>query len=676
MFLSLAQNVGLILAAALMQRFILDWWRASSRRARVASGLLYGVAAVIAMSLAYTPQSGVIFDARTVVLSTGTLFGGAVVGLVSATVAIAYRVFYVGGPNALVGVAIIVTAVVVGYAARLVCKRRVEALRHWQYLALGLVVHVLCVAWFIFLPLDYISDILLRLAPVYIPLLTLSTLAMAVVLRELNAMRSYEQSLLDSRARVQYLFEHAAVALYDEDFSGLLAALEALRDSGVSDVRRYLTEWPDEIDRLASLIRVVQVNPAAVAVFAVHSRTELLGQMNRFFSEDARRMFVDEMAAIWRGDEFFQAETTFIRSDGSSVDTIISLPIPRSPETAQHVPVSLVDMTSVRLNERELEQQKRRLEEVIWGTDAGTWDWNVTTGETVFNERWANIVGYTLEELSPTTIETWNRLCHPEDLRRSNHELSRVFAGETTAYECDARMRHRNGGWVWVMARGIVVEWGASGEPLRMSGTHLDITARKRAEQRAAHLAGLRDTLLRCYSDLLGAESEDTLFTRTTETLVAERDYPLAWVGIPRHDARRRIEPVAVAGEASGYMEGFEALWSDEPLGCGPAGEAVRSGQPRVVRNLAIEDAFTPWAERAAREGLRALMVAPVPAADGEPPAVLCLYSRSTEVFDEDEQALVIQFTRSLSLAWRSLRLQAERIRSAGDRAPPDSSDI
>lgn len=667
MFLSLAQNVGLILAAALMQRFILDRWPASSRRGQVMSGLLFGAAAVMAMSLAYTLQSGVFFDARTVVLATGALFGGVVVALVSALVAIAYRLFYLGGPGAWVGVAVIITAVAAGCIARYACNRRVVALRDWQFLALGLVVHLLCLAWFVFLPLDYVNDVLLGLAPVYVPLLTLATLAMSLVLRELNAMRNYEQSLLESRSRIRYLFENAAVALYEEDFSDLLAALEALRASGVDDIRCYLNEWPDEVERLATLIRVIQVNPAAVALFAVNSRTELLGPMNHRFTEGARRMFVDEMAAIWRGDKSFQAETTLMRRDGSAVDAIIVVPIPQTREAAQHVAVSLVDMTTVRFSERELEQQKQRLEEVVRGTGAGTWEWNIATGETVYNERWANMLGYALDDLLPTTLETWTRLSHPEDRERSNHELSRVFARESREYECDVRLRHRSGAWIWVLGRGVVVEWGPDGEPLRMSGAHLDITARKQAQQGAEHLATLRGMLLRCHAGLVGAAKEEALFARTTATLVGERHYALAWMGIPRNDARRHIDPVAVAGEATGYMDGFEVLWSHDPLGCGPAGQVVRSGEPRVVRDLALEEAFTPWSERAAREGLRAMMAVPVARDDNEPPAVLCLYSRSSQAFDDDEQVLLAQLGCSLSLAWRSLRLEQKRSHDACD---------
>ena len=134
------------------------------------------------------------------------------------------------------------------------------------------------------------------------------------------------------------------------------------------------------------------------------------------------------------------------------------------------------------VSEQQALRERRHLSEVIWGTDAGTWEWNVQTGETVFNERWAGMLGYALEELQPTSIGTWNELAHPEDLKSSNDLIQCCLRGETEDYQCDCRMRHKDGHWVWIMDRGRVVEWTPDGQPLRMSGTHLDISERKQAE--------------------------------------------------------------------------------------------------------------------------------------------------------------------------------------------------
>lgn len=119
---------------------------------------------------------------------------------------------------------------------------------------------------------------------------------------------------------------------------------------------------------------------------------------------------------------------------------------------------------------------------VLEGTRIGTWQWNVQTGETVFNERWADILGYELSELAPISISTWLALAHPDDLVESGHLLQAHFAGLNPFYDFKCRMRHKNGHFVWVHDRGRVVSWTAEGLPLMMYGTHADITEQKNSE--------------------------------------------------------------------------------------------------------------------------------------------------------------------------------------------------
>lgn len=148
-----------------------------------------------------------------------------------------------------------------------------------------------------------------------------------------------------------------------------------------------------------------------------------------------------------------------------------------------------------------LRESERRARLVIEGTGVGIWQWNVQSGETVFNERWAHIVGYTLEELSPVSIDTWMSLAHTDDLARSEALLNAHFAGEKESYDCKARMRHKQGHWVWVHDRGQVFDWTPEGEPLLMYGTHADITKEVAAQQA---LKSSRDELASLISNMPG----------------------------------------------------------------------------------------------------------------------------------------------------------------------------
>ena len=134
----------------------------------------------------------------------------------------------------------------------------------------------------------------------------------------------------------------------------------------------------------------------------------------------------------------------------------------------------------------ELQEEQERLANIIAGTDVGTWEWKVQDGKLEINQRWAEIIGRTRDELEPVSFHTWREHSHPEDLAEASERLERHFRGESADYECEIRMRHKDGHWVWVLARGKVNARAQDGTPTRMSGTHLDITERKVAQQQLA----------------------------------------------------------------------------------------------------------------------------------------------------------------------------------------------
>ena len=151
--------------------------------------------------------------------------------------------------------------------------------------------------------------------------------------------------------------------------------------------------------------------------------------------------------------------------------------------------------------EKDILEERKRLENIIESTNVGTWEWNIQTGETLFNERWAEIVGYTLDELKPLDIKAWNKLVNPIDMKRSESLLKKHFAGISDYYEHEVRMRHKNGDWIWVLDRGKVIEWDEDGNPLLMYGTHFDITEKKRAEKKIEEERARRSILIEQSND-------------------------------------------------------------------------------------------------------------------------------------------------------------------------------
>lgn len=133
--------------------------------------------------------------------------------------------------------------------------------------------------------------------------------------------------------------------------------------------------------------------------------------------------------------------------------------------------------------EKDLEKNRKRLASVIEGTDVGTWEWEIASGDLLLNERWAQILGYHLKDLLPTTDKTWEHFAHPDDLPVSETRVRQVLDGTVEFYDMDMRMRHADGHWVWMHIRGKVVERTQQGAPMKMAGTCSDISARKEMQE-------------------------------------------------------------------------------------------------------------------------------------------------------------------------------------------------
>src|SRR5262245_52207732 len=162
----------------------------------------------------------------------------------------------------------------------------------------------------------------------------------------------------------------------------------------------------------------------------------------------------------------------------------------------------------------QLRESEERLERALRGSNLGTWDWNIKTGEVVFNSRWAEMRGFSIDEVRPH-VNSWSSNVHPDDREDTLQSLNHHIQGITSEYEGEYRARTKSGSWIWVMARGKVFTRDANHQAIRMVGTDLDITDRKRFEINQAFLSEL--------GALLGSSLE---YERTLETIaqMAVRD--------------------------------------------------------------------------------------------------------------------------------------------------------
>jgi PAS domain S-box-containing protein len=113
----------------------------------------------------------------------------------------------------------------------------------------------------------------------------------------------------------------------------------------------------------------------------------------------------------------------------------------------------------------------------------GTWDWNLKTGENRVSEKWAQMIGYRADEISHDH-QTFKDHIHPDDYKHMETIRTKYLQGELPEYHVVFRMITKSGHFRWILSKGRIVEWDKKGNPLRMVGTHQDITRQKRQEQR------------------------------------------------------------------------------------------------------------------------------------------------------------------------------------------------
>ncbi|WP_390213849.1 PAS domain-containing protein [Undibacterium danionis] len=229
--------------------------------------------------------------------------------------------------------------------------------------------------------------------------------------------------------------------------------------------------------------RIIEVNQAYCRISG-YTKEEILEGNHRIVATGIQSP--DFLSTMWRtisSGTPWRGEVCNRAKNGSLywVDTFIAPFKNAQGEIEKYISIR-TDITASKKAASRLASQRSALAHIIEGTNVGTWEWNVETGEMRLNERWADQIGYELNELAPLTINTWNDLTHPDDLIKAKALMTRHFEHDLSYYECETRLQHKNGHWIWVLTRGRISSFTSFGKPEWVSGTQMDITERKNAE--------------------------------------------------------------------------------------------------------------------------------------------------------------------------------------------------
>lgn len=152
--------------------------------------------------------------------------------------------------------------------------------------------------------------------------------------------------------------------------------------------------------------------------------------------------------------------------------------------------------------EEAIAEKVEELKLIIDGARLGTWNWNISSGEVIFNKRWLAMIGYGPGEINPH-VDSWKELVHPDDWEMVTSNLQAHLKGETSVYSVEHRLRHKSGEWVWVLDAGKVLRRDQDGNPLQAMGIHLDLSKQKETQQLLGKAKEEADAIIRNFLDTL-----------------------------------------------------------------------------------------------------------------------------------------------------------------------------
>ena len=458
MLINLIENIAFLIALAAAGQLVVSRFRNSPLKYQLVLGVLFGGVVLLGMVNPVNFAPGVFFDGRSIVLAVAGVVGGGLTAAIAAGMAAFYR-YQLGGIGASVGIAVILLAALLGALARLWWQRHSTPPHYGHYLALGLVVQLMQLAAFTQVPdragyafIEQAWWLLLLFYPLATALLCLIFRNYEQQIEERDALQAAQKAVIaEERASMERFH-----AYFDHSIVGL-----AITSLGKG--------WVEVNDALCQTLGYTRDELTRMTWTELTHPDDLVPDLARF-----NRMIAGEINS-------YAMDKRFIHKDGHLVYTRLAVSHVRKPDGNPDYVVAMVeDISERKHSELALENSEKQLRFVLDGSELGFWDWDIAAGKVDRNEQWAVMLGYTHDEIKHTT-QQWTDFIHPDDRENAWDSIKAVIEGRSNIHRLEYRMLHKDGRILWILDQASVMQRDADGKPVRMCGTHTDITARKQA---------------------------------------------------------------------------------------------------------------------------------------------------------------------------------------------------